>query len=172
MENFEAFKESRLKMDPTSRNLSDLQWKQAFEAHLRARGRVGPGEEGSYRKRRGSSSKAQSSRGQHQPSAHSALSALRYVVRQQSAYHDLRLVVDILSWTGVVLVILAAVVSLMYYTSTTVAIVALLEALVKVIGIILVRILVHVIADIPDVALFRATQQAKHESDLEHATDS
>ena len=159
MEDFEAFKESRLKMDPTSRKLSEQQWKQAYEAHLHARGRVSGGGEGAPQKRRRSSSKSHSARGQHQPSSLSELGSLRHAVRQQSAYRDLRLVVDILTWTGVVLVILAAVVSLMYYTSTTVAIVALLQALVKVIGVVLLRLLVHVIVDIPDIALYRAVQE-------------
>lgn len=159
MEDFEAFKESRLKIDPTSRNLSEHQWKQAHEAHLRARGLSSGGGE-AFRKRRRSSSKSHSSRGQHQPTSHSELGELRHLVRQQSAYRDLRLVVDILAWAGVVLVVLAAVVSLMYYTSTTVAIVALLEALVQVIGVILVRLLIHVIVDIPDIALYHAVQEA------------
>lgn len=163
MEDFEAFKGSRLKMDPSSRKLSDQQWKQAYEAHQRARNRVS-GEGSSGKRRRPSSSKSHSSRGQHQPSLQSELGALRHTVRQQSAYRDLRLVVDILSWTGVVLVVLAAVVSLMYYTSTTVAIVALLEALVKVIAIVFMRLLVHVIVDIPDIALYRELKESADDS--------
>lgn len=154
MEDLEAFKESRVKMDPSSRKLTDHQWQQAFEAHQRARGRLSGGGEGSSRKRRRSSSKSHSARGQHQPSSQSALGALRHTVRQQSAYRDLRLVVDILFWTGIALVVLAAVLSLTYYTST-VAIVALLEGLVTVIAIVFVRLLFHVIIDIPDIALYR-----------------
>ena len=162
MEDLEAFKESRVKMDPSSRKLTDHQWQQAFEAHQRARGRLSGGGEGSSRKRRRSSSKSHAARGQHQPSSLSEQGALRHTVRQQSAYRDLRLVVDILSWTGVVLVVLTAGLSLMYYTSTTVAVVALLGALVKVIAIILVRLIVHVIVDIPDIALY---QELKKSSD-------
>ena len=40
-EDFKAFCERRKKADPTSRGLSRRQWKQAYEAHLAAKDRVG-----------------------------------------------------------------------------------------------------------------------------------
>lgn len=163
MDDLEAFKESRLKMDPSSRKMSEQQWQQAYDAHLRARGRVSGSGEGSSRKRRRSSSKSHSSRGQHQPSTVGELGLLRQTVRQQSAYRDLRLVVDILAWVGVVLVSLAIVLSLMYSPTTTLALVALLEGLIKVIGIVLVRLLIHVVVDIPDIALYRECNRAQSE---------
>lgn len=163
MEDLEAFKQSRMKIDPSSRDMSDHQWQQSYEAYLRARGRVSGGaeSEGSSRKRRRSTSslKSDSSRGQHQPSSQTKLGLLRQLVRQESAYRDLRLVVDILAWVAVVLVVLGAGLSLLHYTVISLALVAMVNALFKVSVIVLVRLLVQVIIDIPDIALYRAAHE-------------
>ena len=159
MEDFEAFKQSRVKMDPTSRKLTDHQWRKAYEANQRARDRLSGSFEGSPRQRRRSSSSSHSGQGQHQPSTISELSALRNTVRQQSAYQDIRMALDLVSWSGVVLVVLAAAVSLTYYSSTL-AIVALLEDLAKVAAILFIRFIGHVIVDIPDVALYRELKKS------------
>ena len=41
MEDFESFKASRMKMDPSSRQMTDHQWKQSYAANQSARERVG-----------------------------------------------------------------------------------------------------------------------------------
>ena len=43
MEDFESFKASRVKMDPSSRQMTDYQWKQSYAAYQTARERVGAG---------------------------------------------------------------------------------------------------------------------------------
>ena len=43
MEDFESFKASRVKMDPSSRQMTDHQWKQSYAAYQSARERVGAG---------------------------------------------------------------------------------------------------------------------------------
>ena len=159
MEGFEAFKESRERIDPSSRKMTDHQWKQAYQAHLSARGRVsaGGGDNSSVKRRR-SSSKSEAVRGQHQPSSLSDLGSLRHRVRQQSAYRDLRILVDVLAWFGVVLVVVAVIISMLYYTVMSAAVVALLGALVKAVAIVFFRALAHAVIDIPDIALYRALE--------------
>lgn len=166
MDDFETFKASREKIDPSSRKLSDRQWEQAYAAYRSARERVsGKGGSDGSRKSRRRSKSAASARGSHGPSNVSELGQLRRVVRDQSAYADLRLIVDILAWIAIGIVVLAAVVTLFYYTSVPASIVSLLGAAVQVIGIVLARLLVQVFIDIPDIALFRTVRDASPRKD-------
>jgi len=160
MDDFETFKASREKMDPTSRKMSDRQWEQAYAAYRSARERVsGSGSDGAKKKHRRTKT-SPSSRGSHSPTSVSELGQLRRIVRDQSAYSDLRLIVDILAWIAIGIVVLAAVVTLFYYTSVPASIVSLLGAAVQVIGIVLARLLVQVFIDIPDIALHRSVREA------------
>jgi hypothetical protein len=81
-------------------------------------------------------------------------------VRQQSAYADLRLIIDILAWVTIALFLMIAVISMFFYTSGPVAIMALLWAGVQIIGVIVARLLVHVVLDIPDIALHQSLQKS------------
>lgn len=74
-------------------------------------------------------------------------------MRENSAYGDLRLVLDVLAWVAVGLFVLTGAVRLVYYTNANAALVAVLMAASQVIGVIFLRLLVHVIIDIPDIAL-------------------
>lgn len=172
MDDFEAFKATREKMDPTSRKMSDHQWKQAYEAHQRAKGRVSSGghsESSSKRRRRRSSGQSSTARGQHQPSSVSKGGVLRSVVRQQSAYKDLRLIIDLLAWLAIAVVVLGAIVSLFYYTSVAAALVAILGGLLEVVIIVIARLLIQVVIDIPDIALYNATRGPEpEESSVDH----
>jgi hypothetical protein len=87
-------------------------------------------------------------------------------VRQQSAYADLRLIIDILAWVVIAVFILIAVVSMFFYTSAPVAIIALLWAGVQIIGVVVARLLVHVLVDIPDIALYQAIQKSTARTDI------
>ena len=123
MEDFESFKASRMKMDPSSRQMTDHQWKQSYAANQSARERVGAGSGsgGKVNKRQkskltNSSDLKSSLRVSHQLGAVSDLSNLRQVVRQHSAYSDLRLIVDILAWVSIAVFILIAVFSMFFYT--------------------------------------------------------
>lgn len=161
MDDFETFKDSRKKMDPTSRKMSAHQWQQAYEAYLRARERVGGSDSPAGKsKQRRSSKTSSTARGMHRPSAVSELGRLRHKVREQSAYADLRLIVDMLAWVAVAIVALTVVVSFFYYTSGTLALISLLGSGVQIIGILVARLLVQVLIDIPDIALFRSAQES------------
>ena len=81
-------------------------------------------------------------------------------MRQQSAYSDLRLIIDILAWVSIAVFILIAVVSMFFYTSAAGAIISLLWAGIQIIGVVVARLLVHVLVDIPDIALHQSLQKS------------
>jgi hypothetical protein len=159
VEDLESFKEARLKMDPTARKMSADQWKRAFDAHLRAKERVHGGRRdsqesaGSSKEGRGRSNRAS----RHGFSGHRGAdpSAVRQRVREESAYSDLRLIVDILAWLAIAVVILTALVPLFFNTPIPVSLVALLNAMIGVISVIVARLLIQVLIDVPDIALYR-----------------
>ena len=167
MEDFETFKDSRLRIDPSAREMTDHQWKQSYAANRSARERVGisSNSEGKGNKRRKSKSAnsydAESLiSGSQGPSTVSGPSNLRQVVRQQSAYADLRQIIDILACVAIALFVMIAVISMFFYTSAPVAIMALLWAGVQIIGVVVARLLVHVVLDIPDIALHKSLQKS------------
>lgn len=163
MEDFESFKASRLKIDPSSREMTDHQWKQSYAANRSARERVGISSDSERRGNGRRKSKLANSpdseslvRGSQRPSTVSGPSNLRQVVRQQSAYADLRLIIDVLAWIAIAFFLMIAVISMFFYTSAPVAIMALLWAGVQIIGVVVARLLVHVVVDIPDIALHQS----------------
>ena len=173
MDDFETFKASRVKMDPSSRKMTDHQWEQSYVAYRSTRERVGLGSVsmGKVNRRRKSKSAGLSDpdsslRASQGPNTVSDLGNLRQVVRQQSAYADLRLIIDILAWVVIAVFILIAVVSMFFYTSAPVAIIALLWAGVQIIGVVVARLLVHVLVDIPDIALYQAIQKSTARTDI------
>ena len=164
MDDFETFKASREKMDPTSRKMSEHQWQQAYKAYRKARKRVSGSSSDSgepLKKRTRSKSKSKSAgSGVQSASGFADSSRLRRLVRDQSAYADLRLMVDILAWVAIGVVILAGVVIIFYSTSVPVALASLLSRSVQVIGIIVARLLIQVLIDIPDIALYRMLRES------------
>jgi len=74
-------------------------------------------------------------------------------VRHKSAYSDLRMMVDLLAWIAIALTVLVGALKLVYYTNVSVALVAILEAVIMVIAVVALRLLAHVVIDIPDIAL-------------------
>lgn len=163
MDDFETFKASRDKIDPSARKFSQAQWEKAYAAYRSSRERVkevsGASQSNKARRSsqgRGSAPKEQSSRSftNHSPSA-----ALRSEVRHSSAYSDLRMMIDLLAWVAIGLVVLSGVLKLLYYTNVSAALVAILQAVLVVITVVALRLLAHVIIDIPDIALFRARMQ-------------
>jgi hypothetical protein len=91
----------------------------------------------------------------HAPSSASPSSVLKLQVRAESAYADLRLIVDILSWVMLGATVLAAVVEGLSYAAPMATGVVLLEGAIQAIAIIVLRLVAHVVIDIPDVALYR-----------------
>lgn len=155
MDDFDTFKGKREKMDPSSRKFSDRQWRKAYAAYQRSRKRVNEVKsseksEDAPKRRKSSAKRGASRRG----AGHSPLSGLRREVRENSAYGDLRLVVDVLAWVAIGLFVLTGAVKLIYYTNSNAALVAVLVAASQVVGVVFLRLLVHVIIDIPDIALF------------------
>jgi hypothetical protein len=162
MDDFETFKDSREKMDPSSRKMTDHQWKQAYAAYRSARERVGGSDKGSggkSKKRRGAKA-ISGGRGAHRPSSVTESGHLRRAVRDQSAYADLRLVVDILAWVAIVVMALAGVVTIFYFTSVPATLASLLSTSVQIIGVVVARLLVQVLIDIPDIALYRSLRES------------
>lgn len=174
MQNFEEFKKSRMGMDPTSRKLTDHQWEQAYSAYQVSQERVSRSEsksEGGSSKRRSSSRRSHSgggsessstqamAKGMHAPAALSRSGLLRYKVRQESAYSDLRFLVNILSYSIIALFVGITVFQIVFFTNVLAGVSALLTAALQVLCVVLLRLLVHVLIDIPDVMLYRSTHK-------------
>lgn len=171
MEDFESFKALRIKMDPKSRQMTDYQWRKSYEANKSARERVGAslGSEGKVNKRQilrstNSSHPKGLLRASKQLDIVSDLSNLHQVVRQQSAYSDLRLTIDILSWVSVAVFILIAVVSIFFYSTAASATISLLWLVIQIIGVVVTRLLLQVLVDIPDIALYNSLKKSTAQS--------
>jgi len=164
MKSFEAFKVSREKMDPSTRKMSDHQWQQAYAAYCNARenarGGRSTGSTGSGGSRRRSSTTS-SAQGMHAPSTLSAPGALRARVRAESAYADQRLLVNVLSWVILGAIVIVAVLQAMMLSVPSAAGAVLLFGGVQALVVIILRMMVHVIIDIPDVALYCACHAQK-----------
>jgi len=159
MKSFEDFRTSREKMDPSTRKLSEHQWGQAYAAYCSARensrgGRSSAAKDGSPRRRNSNHS---SVAGMHGPSALSASGALKAHVRAESAYADLRLIVDLLSWVILATILIITILQAMLFSLPAATGVALLSGAIEALAVVVLRLVVHVIIDIPDVALYRAS---------------
>lgn len=152
MDDFETFKASREKIDPSTGKFSERQWQKAYAAYRKSRKRVQEGK----RSKSGDKPKCRKSSGRskkpHSVYAHSPVMSLRDEVRQNSAYSDLRMILDQLTWVAIGLIVMVSAVKLSYSTDA-IAMVALLNGVVKVVGIVALRMLAHAIIDIPDIAL-------------------
>ena len=163
MKSFEEFKASREKMDPSTRKMSEHQWGQAYSAYCSARehargGHSSGSKAGGSRRRSSTKSSAQ---GMHAPSAVSASGALRARVRAESAYADQRLLVNVLSWVILGAIMIVAVLQAMVLSAPSAAGAILLFGAIQALVVIILRMMVHVIIDIPDVALYCACEAQK-----------
>ncbi len=85
-----------------------------------------------------------------------------------SAYHDLRLLVSTMAWIAIGLIVLATVIKLLYFTAASAVLLALLTAVLQVIGVFALKALAQVIIDSADLGLLRRmTETAEHESAAE-----
>ena len=164
MKSFEEFKASREKMDPSTRKMSEHQWGQAYAAYCSSRdhargGQPSSSKGGSLQRRR--SSKSSSSQGMHTPSTVSAAGVLKAHIRAESAYADLRLMVNVLSWVILGAIVIVAILQGVAFSSPAVTGVALLSGAIQALAVVVLRLVVHVIIDIPDVALYRASEAQK-----------
>jgi hypothetical protein len=163
MKTFEEFQASREKMDPSTRKLSEHQWGQAYAAYCssreNARGAHSSRSKGGAPRRR--SSTKSSGQGMHAPSTLSASGALKAHVRAESAYADLRLIVNLLSWVILGAIVIVAILQGVSYSSPAATGVALLSGAIKALSVVVLRLIAQVIIDIPDVALYRASEAQK-----------
>ena len=94
----------------------------------------------------------------HSPSTLSASATLKASVRAESGYADLRLMINLLAWILLSAVVLVALLQLMVVASLVAAGTVLLVGVIQALGVILFKWIVHVLIDIPDIALYRASQ--------------
>ncbi|MEM1221293.1 MAG: hypothetical protein AAGH40_00910 [Verrucomicrobiota bacterium] len=150
-------------MDPSARRMTEHQWKQAYAAYISSRERVRNSNSGKRRSR--SSGEAATARGTHAPAISSEAGILRTQVRGETAYSDLRMLVDIFSWIAVALIVTRALITVIGYPNAVMSITAIVEAGVQVVLALALRLLAHVFIDIPDIALYReVVAQKEHAS--------
>ena len=165
MRSFESFRAKREKMDPSSANLTESQWQQAYAAYRQSRERV------QSRSMKGDPSARSSSQtdrpvgGMHFPSTVSATAVLRKKIRENSAYADLRTIVDLIAWGMMGLVVLIAVFKILLFAAETDALVLIASCVLHVLLLVVGRFLIHVLIDIPDVGLYRITQESAHHAE-------
>ena len=164
-------------MDPTSQKMSEQQWQQAYAAYRSSRKRVSSGSRKGTSGESKASSKRPSARSKSRANATPASGLvshspqqLRQQVRAATAYGDLRMLIDLLAWIAIGVAVLSAGVKLIYYTNVSASLSSLLDAVVQVIFIVGLRLLAHVIVDIPDIHLFQRVAQPE-EKHSENAAD-
>lgn len=173
MESLEEFKQSRLKIDPSARKLTEMQWEQAFEAYKTSRQRVGQtgqsSEEGGSSRRSSSRKRSSSSRRHASGSSRASVQAsasltktglLKFQIQKASAYQDLRLLVNVLAYVLIALIVISVLFNIFVLPEILMAISILLTGLCQIVGVLILRMLIQALVDIPDILLYRATQDA------------
>lgn len=175
MDSFEAFKESRLAMDPSTKKLTDHQWEQSYKAYLSSRKRVratsqrssseSNSEDGSRRRRSsqrsGGGKSHTTSKGQHLPASLTKAALLKHQIKQESAYQDLRLLLNVVVYVLMGLVVFRSLFQVFLYTSTLSVVSMLLDAALQIVLLLIGKWLLHVIIDIPDILLYRELNAGK-----------
>jgi len=166
MKDFDEFKASREKMDPSARKMTEHQWKRAYEAYCRTRERRRSG----GRRRSSSEVRENAETGSERRSVRGAdRRSLRDLVRQESAYSDLRGVVDLLSWIALGIIAVDFLSIFFQQIPQAAFFSALLASGLKAISVVALRMLAHVVVDIPDVALYRMTVPSGRTSEVTEA---
>ena len=106
----------------------------------------------------------------HGPSTLSASGTLKACVRAESAYADLRLMINLLAWILLGAVVIVALLQVIVVSSLVAFCVALLTGAIQALGVVLFKLIVHVLIDIPDIALYRASQAQRSEVADESST--
>lgn len=158
MKTFEEFVESRKLLDPSTQKMSEHQWQQAYAAYRSSRERLrqssssdGVSSSGKRRRRSEKSRGAAGSSTSSDPSSN----ALRQEVRQQSAYRDVRTIVDVLAWVAIAVIIASALLKMMLGIGVLAVLSYLIEGALGVIVVFIIKMLLQVLIDIPDIALYR-----------------
>jgi len=171
MKSLEEFKATREKMDPSTHKMSAHQWEQAYAAYRSSREHARSGRSSSVassrRKRYATRSRTQ---GMHGPSNLSAPGTLKECARAESAYADLRLMINLLAWILLGAVVVDALLQVMVVSSLAASGAALLTGAIQALSVVLFKIIVQVVIDIPDIALYRASQAQRSEAADESST--
>ncbi|MGJ8639809.1 MAG: hypothetical protein ACSHYA_10480 [Opitutaceae bacterium] len=162
MKTFEEFVDYRERTDPAAQRMTEHQWKQAYEAYCSSRERL---RKTLKSKDSGTSSKRSSSKKSGGKSEHSGSSSLlnpnldpkslKLQVRQNSAYRGLRTIVDILSWIVIVIFAANAILKMTQSVDTYDNVSFILDGILGVLITAVLKQLLQVIIDIPDIALFK-----------------
>jgi hypothetical protein len=157
MKSLEEFKAARKKIDPSTHKMSAHQWQQAYAAYRSSRRNVGSGGSSSAvsgrRKRKSSHAVPAGMRGEVSVSAPAQL---RASVRAESAYAELRLLINLIAWVVLGAVVMLAVIQVVQFSSVLMASEAILSGVTQALGVVLLKLIAHVLIDIPDIALYRA----------------
>ncbi len=167
MKDFESFKESRSKVDPSARNLSDQKWQQAYAAYRKARKRVGRSQETPLDESVSGgdgvgSRKGRRSRRKSQAVDRSFLNPRQVLIEQiraNSAYAELRMLVDTLAWVAIGLILVSLVIKFFVFTAVLGLLIALFGALLQFIGVLAVRKLFQILFDVADLAIERKQRE-------------
>ncbi|HAV12234.1 MAG TPA: hypothetical protein DCX06_01895 [Opitutae bacterium] len=173
MKTYEEFVESREQMDPSARKMTDHQWKQAYVAYCSSRERVRkPSSPNSKRTKASGAQKG--SRRQHSKSIHLSGGALlpetahlKQRVREQSAYRDLRLIIDVLAWVAIAVLIINALLKMSLMVNVYATVSVLIEGALGVLIAFSLKQLIQVLIDIPDIALYRIGESQSAQSNDE-----
>lgn len=94
---------------------------------------------------------------------------LRRQIRQNSAYTELRTIVDVLAWAAMAIIIFNALLKMSLMVEVYATVSVLIEGLLGVLVAFVLKQLIQVLIDIPDIALFRRVQEqpSKVDSDSE-----
>ena len=169
MKTFEDFVASREQIDPSARKMTEHQWEQAYAAYRSSRERLkkssSPAEsKGGDKKSKRKQSSSARSRGTNQTSPTTGASALRQQVRAQSAYGDFRLIVDLLVWVVIGVIVVNALLKMSMMANVYVTMSSLLEGAIGVLIAFIAKHLIHVVIDIPDIALYQSQKEQRHNS--------
>lgn len=176
MDSLEAFKESRLAMDPSTKKLTDHQWEQSYKAYLASRARVrstsqrsssGDGLRRRRSSRKGGETSHVSSKGQHLPASLTHAAILKHQIKSESAYQDLRLLLNIVVYILMGLVVIRGLFQMFFFTSTLSVVSVLLDAALQIVLLLVGKWLLHVLIDIPDIMLYREIQTSDESEETE-----
>ncbi len=155
MKSYEAFKKSREKMDPSARKMNEHQWQQAYAAYKSTRERVHVRSSSCGAKPSQSGASASTTSGMHTPTSVTPTALLRKKVRAMSGYEEVRLLINLLAWVGIVVVVAHLVAQCIFYSSTESYLMAAAYAAIRILSILFFKTMAHVLIDIPDIALYR-----------------
>lgn len=77
-------------------------------------------------------------------------------MRAESAYAELRSLINVIAWVVLGAVVMLAVLHVVQFSGVLMASEAILSGVIQALGVIVLKLIAHVLIDIPDIALYRA----------------